>query len=170
MAILGWRVLRNRIPNRWNLSKLGLEIESILCPICTNGIETTEHTFIFCEFAVSVWDRVFKWLHLDRGIWLEVGDIFGWVDSICMRKEYLQALEAICFVTIWVIWRHRNEIVFDDRPPKRSYIFDQIKDVSFEWFSGRNRKVKVRWTNWIQDPLLAIFFVISLFIFFVLFL
>ncbi|GJZ04536.1 RNA-directed DNA polymerase, eukaryota, partial [Tanacetum coccineum] len=41
--ILVWRVLKDRIPSRWNLSRKGVELSSLACPICSTHPETSHH-------------------------------------------------------------------------------------------------------------------------------
>nr|GEZ36862.1 RNA-directed DNA polymerase, eukaryota [Tanacetum cinerariifolium] len=55
-----WRTLRDRIPTRWNLSRKGIEVPSLLCPVCGNGTETTSHSIWLCSFATSVWHKIFS--------------------------------------------------------------------------------------------------------------
>ncbi|GJU98861.1 RNA-directed DNA polymerase, eukaryota, reverse transcriptase zinc-binding domain protein [Tanacetum coccineum] len=38
-----------------NLSLRGLEIPSILCPMCYNGVESVDHVFFGCELASNIW-------------------------------------------------------------------------------------------------------------------
>ncbi|GJS98578.1 RNA-directed DNA polymerase, eukaryota, reverse transcriptase zinc-binding domain protein [Tanacetum coccineum] len=57
-----WRSLRDRLPTRWNLSRKGIDIDSLSCPICDTGIETIQHTLWTCSLATTVWHRIFSWL------------------------------------------------------------------------------------------------------------
>ncbi|GKB17944.1 RNA-directed DNA polymerase, eukaryota [Tanacetum coccineum] len=59
-----WRDLRDRVPTRWNLSRRGIDLDSLYCPTCDTSIETIDHTLWFCSLATSVWHRVFAWLDL----------------------------------------------------------------------------------------------------------
>ncbi|GJS06251.1 reverse transcriptase domain, reverse transcriptase zinc-binding domain protein [Tanacetum coccineum] len=52
-----WRTLRDRLPSRWNLSRKGIDLNSMNCPICDKGIDTAFHTFWVCSLATSVWLR-----------------------------------------------------------------------------------------------------------------
>ncbi|GJT81938.1 hypothetical protein Tco_1056280 [Tanacetum coccineum] len=54
----------DRLPSRWNLSRRGIEVASITCPICDNGIDTSYHSLWVCSLATTVWIRVFNWLDL----------------------------------------------------------------------------------------------------------
>nr|GFA99981.1 reverse transcriptase domain, reverse transcriptase zinc-binding domain protein [Tanacetum cinerariifolium] len=42
--IFVWRALRDRLPTRWNLSRKGIELNSLNYPICDTRIESTFHT------------------------------------------------------------------------------------------------------------------------------
>nr|GEU96743.1 RNA-directed DNA polymerase, eukaryota, reverse transcriptase zinc-binding domain protein [Tanacetum cinerariifolium] len=43
-----WRVLRDRLSTRWNLSKKGINMDSLSSSICDTGIETTNHLDDMC--------------------------------------------------------------------------------------------------------------------------
>nr|GEX40764.1 RNA-directed DNA polymerase, eukaryota [Tanacetum cinerariifolium] len=44
--ILAWKVKLDCLPNRLNISRRGMDIDSILCPICVNAVESTRHIFL----------------------------------------------------------------------------------------------------------------------------
>ncbi|GKB43988.1 RNA-directed DNA polymerase, eukaryota, reverse transcriptase zinc-binding domain protein [Tanacetum coccineum] len=52
LNILAWRIRLDRLPTRMNLSSRGLEIPSILCPLCNKAAESTSHIF-FLLFSSS---------------------------------------------------------------------------------------------------------------------
>ncbi|GJZ08377.1 RNA-directed DNA polymerase, eukaryota, reverse transcriptase zinc-binding domain protein [Tanacetum coccineum] len=52
LNILAWRIRLDRLPTRMNLSSRGLEIPSILCPLCNEAAESTSHIF-FLLFSSS---------------------------------------------------------------------------------------------------------------------
>ncbi|GJY36090.1 RNA-directed DNA polymerase, eukaryota [Tanacetum coccineum] len=49
-----WRFNLDRLPHRLNLSKHGIEIGSILCPICSNNMEFAEHIFFSYEMVDQI--------------------------------------------------------------------------------------------------------------------
>ncbi|XP_071705313.1 uncharacterized protein [Rutidosis leptorrhynchoides] len=40
-----WRFRLDSLSVRWNLSAKGIDINSVVCPVCTNGVETCDHLF-----------------------------------------------------------------------------------------------------------------------------
>ncbi|GJU64009.1 RNA-directed DNA polymerase, eukaryota, reverse transcriptase zinc-binding domain protein [Tanacetum coccineum] len=57
--ILAW--INDRLPTRSNLDSRGIELHSLLCPICDDSIEYAQHLFLHCNLAYDVWSSVFKW-------------------------------------------------------------------------------------------------------------
>ncbi|GKC93766.1 RNA-directed DNA polymerase, eukaryota, reverse transcriptase zinc-binding domain protein, partial [Tanacetum coccineum] len=47
-----WRLRLDKLPHRLNLSKRGLEIDFILCPICNNNVESNDHVFFSCYWVL----------------------------------------------------------------------------------------------------------------------
>ncbi|GJY75790.1 RNA-directed DNA polymerase, eukaryota [Tanacetum coccineum] len=56
--ILAWKIYLDRLPTRLNLSGRGLDILSILCPLCNESVESTSHIFFSCSLARQVMRKV----------------------------------------------------------------------------------------------------------------
>jgi len=52
---LVWRILRGKLPTSMNLSRRGVILSSLLCPLCNQAEETIQHLFVECEIAFQVW-------------------------------------------------------------------------------------------------------------------
>ena len=52
--IFMWRLFLDRLPHRLNLSSRGLDIDSIMCPLCNNHVESNAHVFFSCDIASNV--------------------------------------------------------------------------------------------------------------------
>ncbi|KAL4588419.1 hypothetical protein LXL04_001307 [Taraxacum kok-saghyz] len=50
----------------------------------------------------------------------------------------------------------RNDIVHDSRLIIKDVLFDSIREVSFCWFSNRQKKTRVNCTDWLQNPLISL--------------
>ncbi|XP_071739439.1 uncharacterized protein [Rutidosis leptorrhynchoides] len=50
-----WRLRIDFLPVRWNLSAKGIEINSVVSPLCNIGIETRDHLFFDCDTAKELW-------------------------------------------------------------------------------------------------------------------
>ncbi|GJV47128.1 RNA-directed DNA polymerase, eukaryota, reverse transcriptase zinc-binding domain protein [Tanacetum coccineum] len=59
--IFMWRLLLDRLPHRLNLSSRGLDIDLILCPVCSKHVESNSHAFLSCSAASNIWRLVRGW-------------------------------------------------------------------------------------------------------------
>ncbi|GKC23809.1 RNA-directed DNA polymerase, eukaryota, reverse transcriptase zinc-binding domain protein [Tanacetum coccineum] len=50
-----WRLKLNKLPSRVNRDRKGIELDSILCPICHGDVETVNHIFFNCDMAKDLW-------------------------------------------------------------------------------------------------------------------
>ncbi|GKC91289.1 putative reverse transcriptase domain-containing protein [Tanacetum coccineum] len=52
--ILAWKIKLDYLPSRLNISRRGMDIESILCPTCGRAVESTRHIFFTCQIARDI--------------------------------------------------------------------------------------------------------------------
>ncbi|GKB82716.1 RNA-directed DNA polymerase, eukaryota, reverse transcriptase zinc-binding domain protein [Tanacetum coccineum] len=78
--VFAWRVTLDRLPTRYNLSRMGLEIEYILCPTCGAGMETMSHVLFACSLAKEVWIQIFRWCHLSMSSGESLSDWWEWCE------------------------------------------------------------------------------------------
>nr|GEU38060.1 integrase, catalytic region, zinc finger, CCHC-type, peptidase aspartic, catalytic [Tanacetum cinerariifolium] len=62
--ILGQRIRIDRLPNREKLDHKGIDLPSLLCPMCNTYIEDVNHVFVRYGLASQIWDRIFCWLDM----------------------------------------------------------------------------------------------------------
>ncbi|GKC90162.1 RNA-directed DNA polymerase, eukaryota [Tanacetum coccineum] len=59
--IHAWKVMLNALPTKFNISRRGIQIDSIICVNCGIGVETTNHLFFTCEMAQKVSHLINRW-------------------------------------------------------------------------------------------------------------
>ncbi|GKA05534.1 reverse transcriptase domain, reverse transcriptase zinc-binding domain protein [Tanacetum coccineum] len=59
--IFVWRALQGRLPVREELDKRGIDLDSLLCPSCGDMVESCSHCLVMCNFAMSVWEKIYSW-------------------------------------------------------------------------------------------------------------
>nr|GEW25580.1 hypothetical protein [Tanacetum cinerariifolium] len=59
--IYAWRVSLDKLPSRLNLSLRGLDIPSILCPLCSIAVESTSNLLFACHLARHLVKKVTRW-------------------------------------------------------------------------------------------------------------
>ncbi|GJV34311.1 RNA-directed DNA polymerase, eukaryota, reverse transcriptase zinc-binding domain protein [Tanacetum coccineum] len=59
--IIAWKVKLDALPTRLNISRRGIAINSILCPICDSGVESSNHLFFMCNLALQLSRKISHW-------------------------------------------------------------------------------------------------------------
>nr|GEY79190.1 hypothetical protein [Tanacetum cinerariifolium] len=147
-----WMLSINRLPFRVNLDRKGVEVDSLLCPICRLDVETVNHLFFNCDMAKDLWALVAKWWELDVPLCSNISDWYSWLDGVRLTSMSRSILEGVGGTLMWTIWFFRNKLIFSSSPPKKASLWDFIVAQSFLWFSSRNPKNKISWL----EPLLDI--------------
>nr|GEY14219.1 RNA-directed DNA polymerase, eukaryota [Tanacetum cinerariifolium] len=66
--VFAWRVCLDKLPTHLNLSLRGVEISSIMCPLCNSSVESASHIFFTCHVARLIWKKVLRWWDLDENM------------------------------------------------------------------------------------------------------
>nr|GEZ01740.1 RNA-directed DNA polymerase, eukaryota, reverse transcriptase zinc-binding domain protein [Tanacetum cinerariifolium] len=59
-----WRLSLNKLPSMMKLDKKSIDVDSILCPICNDDVETVNHLFFSCDMAKDLWSLLARWWEL----------------------------------------------------------------------------------------------------------
>ncbi|GJW92011.1 RNA-directed DNA polymerase, eukaryota [Tanacetum coccineum] len=63
--VLVWRARRDCLSTRHNLSRRGIPLDSVLCPLCDASVEDSQHVFFNCDIAQDVFRSICRWWDLD---------------------------------------------------------------------------------------------------------
>ncbi|KAL4586207.1 hypothetical protein LXL04_010839 [Taraxacum kok-saghyz] len=150
---LGWRVVLNRLPSKQELKKRQVTIPSTNCDLCNMAEETCEHIFIQCSWTEEIWALVRDWCGMDfTGTHTMEQRIEASLKMGQDNKKKKKTANAIVLVTLWTIWKARNEKSFNGRrtPPWR--IIEEIKSQSYLWVKNRGRNMITNWGEWQNFP------------------
>lgn len=105
--IFVWRLLLDRLSHHVNLSSSGLEIPSIVCPVCNTGVESSDHIFYACETAANVWRQVRIWCDVGLPCFFSNMDWTVWLDNWRVSNDRKDRLFVIIATSLWFLWRYR---------------------------------------------------------------
>ncbi|GJS57262.1 RNA-directed DNA polymerase, eukaryota, reverse transcriptase zinc-binding domain protein [Tanacetum coccineum] len=77
--IHAWKVRMDCLPTRLNISRRGIDIPSILCPVCGSVTESSSHLFFDCLVAKDNFRKICRWWEVD---FMEVHTFDEWVSWI----------------------------------------------------------------------------------------
>ena len=129
----------------------GIDIPSILCPLCSCAGETSSHLLFLCNMAHHLLLKVASWWELDIHECMSYADWLSWFNALRLCKRRKSVLEGVFYVMWWVIWKFRNQVLFGSSQPRLELLFDEIVLLSYTWCSSRC-KSNFDWISWIKCP------------------
>ncbi|GKA31618.1 RNA-directed DNA polymerase, eukaryota, reverse transcriptase zinc-binding domain protein [Tanacetum coccineum] len=90
-----WRLSLNKLLSRVNLDKKGIDLDSLLCPICNEDVETVTHLFFSCDMAKDLWSLLARWWGLDIPVCSNILDWYAWLDELSISSEGKVFLEGV---------------------------------------------------------------------------
>ncbi|GKA10781.1 RNA-directed DNA polymerase, eukaryota, reverse transcriptase zinc-binding domain protein [Tanacetum coccineum] len=85
--VFAWNVQKDKLPTRFNLSRVGIDIQSIVCPICEVGVETVDHLLFSCPMAREVLVKLKRWWNISSPDFNSYDELFVWFSGLHLRKE-----------------------------------------------------------------------------------
>nr|GEY65999.1 RNA-directed DNA polymerase, eukaryota [Tanacetum cinerariifolium] len=149
--VLAWKIKLDNLPTRLNISRRGMDIDSILCPTCGKAVESIKHIFFTCQIARDILHLITSWWNIP---YMEVSSYeewLVWISSLRLSIKHKCIFEGVCYVTWWHIWNFRNKTILGSESPSKAAIFDEVQSRSFYWCCCRC-KAYFSWTEWLKNP------------------
>ncbi|GKC63795.1 putative RNA-directed DNA polymerase [Tanacetum coccineum] len=113
--IFVWRALKGRLPVREELDKRGVDLDSILCPCCDSAVESCNHSLVMCNFARSVWEKIFIWWKIGGVNAFSIREIFSSNGNVVTSNLSVSLWQAVLWTSGYFIWKARNMRVFSGK-------------------------------------------------------
>ncbi|GKC30595.1 RNA-directed DNA polymerase, eukaryota, reverse transcriptase zinc-binding domain protein [Tanacetum coccineum] len=127
-----WRALKGRLPVREELDKRGIDLDSVLCPSCTNAVESCAHSLVTCDLAMSVWDKIFSWWKTVCVNAFSVSEIFSSFGNGDVPSNIVRVWQAVIWTSGYFIWKERNTRVFGNKISSTNKIDQDIQLKCYE--------------------------------------
>ncbi|GJX91133.1 RNA-directed DNA polymerase, eukaryota, reverse transcriptase zinc-binding domain protein [Tanacetum coccineum] len=149
--VLAWKIKLDNLPTRLNISRRGMDIDSILCPTCGKAVESTRHIFFTCQIARDILHLITSWWNIPYMKVSSYEEWLVWILSLRLSIKHKRIFERVCYVTWWHIWNFRNKTIFGSESPSKVAIFDEVQSRSFYWCHYRC-KAYFSWIEWLKNP------------------
>nr|XP_043630353.1 uncharacterized protein LOC122601677 [Erigeron canadensis] len=149
--IFVWKLCRDRIPTNVNFFIIGIDVSTVRCHLCQDGIDETDHIFQNCKKAVETRKLLCAWTRLDFPA-DKPAEVINWCDKIDKSDSMKRRVEAILFIWWWYLWKNRNNSFHNNAQESSLETFNAIVALAFLWIKNRDRKVTLSWETWIDQP------------------
>ncbi|GJT94027.1 RNA-directed DNA polymerase, eukaryota, reverse transcriptase zinc-binding domain protein [Tanacetum coccineum] len=131
--VLAWKIKTDALPTRFNISRRGIDIQDMSCPICDNAIESMDHLFFRCGLVRDIANKVLSRWNLDHTNLNSYAEWKSWLVSIRMDSKLKKMFEGVWYSIWWYVWIYRNKLVFDERKPSKYVLNIIVIASSFYW-------------------------------------
>ncbi|XP_071728006.1 uncharacterized protein [Rutidosis leptorrhynchoides] len=112
IEIFVWRARQSRLPTLCELNRRGIDLDSLLCLVCGNVIESVEHALFKCELSVKIWRCIFQWCIEPIPRDLNFQSMLQGKRIGLNPNDTSNTWQAIEWTTAHAIWSNRNQVVF----------------------------------------------------------
>ncbi|GJY53238.1 RNA-directed DNA polymerase, eukaryota, reverse transcriptase zinc-binding domain protein [Tanacetum coccineum] len=95
--VMAWKVRFDFLPTRLNLSRRGLELQSILCPNCNKEVESTSHIFFACSMVRDLYRKIASWWELSYSEFDSYDDWLDWFQVLKLHSKHRNMLEGVFY-------------------------------------------------------------------------
>ncbi|XP_022041316.1 uncharacterized protein LOC110943894 [Helianthus annuus] len=130
-----------------------MTIPDASCVLCGGDYEDVKHIFIGCSFAFEVWNHIMNWCKLSPFFTYDFEDLLLLYKNVHCGKWRKKIVRGIVGITIWAIWKARNEKIFQDKNKLAREVLAKVKSMAFLWLQNRANFSCIVWEDWAKYPL-----------------
>ncbi|KAJ0469905.1 putative reverse transcriptase zinc-binding domain-containing protein [Helianthus annuus] len=134
---LVWRLIQDKLPTNAALNRRNVIIEDNRCKMCGDEEESAFHLFASCRIAEQIWEFITRWCRIKQVPVLELKDLANIHKCNRGSHRWKKTVNLVTQATIWVIWRSRNEAVFEGKQPYVNRMKEEIKMFGYMWLKSR---------------------------------
>ncbi|XP_068466007.1 uncharacterized protein [Phaseolus vulgaris] len=156
VLVTAWRVLMGRLPTRVSLSRRGVVVNLMMCPLCQLQVETYHHLFIECKYAQKVWSLCFQWVDISFVQQHDLKLHFQSFHLFHVSNKQNRIWKGIWANVIRCLWDQRNMIAFQQGVVDAEEVFQRVQLKSWLWMKHKARSFSYAFVDWVLNPNICI--------------
>ena len=132
------------------MSDRGINLDSTLCLLCKDYPENREHAFVTCRKVLEVRKAINRWWDILPEQNSDFQEFANAVKLPTKPNNSDLVKGALVDAYFWLIWKGKNDVVFNGRSFNSLVIANEIQSVVYSWVPNRSCLGKSRnWHNWV---------------------
>nr|GEX14970.1 RNA-directed DNA polymerase, eukaryota [Tanacetum cinerariifolium] len=139
---MAWKVRFGFLSIRLNLSRRGLDLQSILCVNCNKEVESTSHVFFACSMARDLYRKIASWWDISYSEFSSYEEWLEWLLNLRIQSDRKKILEGVFYVMWWfTCYAKKSTIVisrsFKNKATDKMYYMRIVKLVDSRSFKSQ---------------------------------
>jgi len=157
VSLFVWRLLRNRLPTKDNLVRRHvLNHTDTTCISGCGELETATHLFLYCDIFGSLWSHIWHLLHISSVMPGHIRQHFIQFTYMADLPRFTHSFSKIIWcASVWVLWKERNNRVFQNTDSNPSTLVEKVKLQSFLWVKSKQATFIYSYYDWWKHPFLC---------------
>jgi len=143
----------DKIPTRMCLSRRGVRVNTTTCGMCQAVDKSSQHLFIECKHAQSVWSTCFRWISILCVQYNYLKHHFENFHLVQMSNNQNLVWKVLWVVIVWCIWEQRNNVVFRQGIVDVEEIFQKAQLKSLLWLKHNVPSYNYSFVDSVLNPL-----------------
>jgi len=155
VSVFVWRFLRNQLPTKDNLLCMRIiHHDDMSCIGGCGSSETADHLLFRCDHFGMVWHLLFQWLGISFIAPAAVAaHLHQFGRYAGLQRSTHSFMTVIWMTTVWVIWKERNNKIFNQKNVDLHHLADNVKFLSFSWLKTNVSTFAFSYNDWWRHPL-----------------
>ncbi|KAL9991673.1 putative reverse transcriptase zinc-binding domain-containing protein [Helianthus debilis subsp. tardiflorus] len=126
-----WKTEMNRIPTLVAIRNSNVNMESVVCSLCGEQDESSEHLLISCEFASAVWNYISSWCGVSPIFAFSVWDLLTLHHNSRFGRQKNKVFQGVIMTAGWCIWNMRNDKFYSNKSATFAKVVEDIKSLGY---------------------------------------
>jgi len=122
------------------------------CAACVAGCghsELSNHLFLYCDIFSSLWYHVWSWLGIDFVLSGDLRHHFReFTNYAGLPRSTHLFFRIIWCASVWVLWKERNDRVFQNTASDFATLMAKVKLNSFLWLKSKQGLFSYNYHDW----------------------
>ena len=150
-----WRLFLNILPTKDNLyGREVIDVTQLHCAALCGELEDRDHLFFRCEVYSRIWLLVSKWLGIDSVFNGNIGTHSTQFRGLGgFSKNSRTAFTIIWISVLFVVWKDRNNRIFQNKSVQLETLAEKVKLQTFWWLKSHYVLFDFDYPYWRLNPL-----------------
>ncbi|XP_014633797.1 uncharacterized protein LOC114410580 [Glycine soja] len=147
-AVFVWRLIRDRVPTKKNLSRRQVVMTGVPCPFCRNREEEAAHLFFTCSNILPLWWETMAWIKLSTTMPQHPRDHYLQHGHGVAGRKMSTRWKCWWIALTYTIWQHKNKIVFQNATFDGTKLMDDAVLLIWTWIKTMEKDFGMHFNQW----------------------